>query len=51
MTVVNDATDEIDLIQERLVASDELDIHDRDPDTNYKIKRDYLIAQMKKMVG
>lgn len=51
VTVVNDASDEIDLIQERLVASEELDIHDRDPDTNYKIKRDYLIAQMKNLVG
>jgi len=51
ITEVNDASDEIDLIQERLVATGDLEIHDRDPATNYKIKRDFLIAQMKKLVG
>lgn len=51
VTVVNDASEEIDLIEERLTATDDLDIHDRDPVTNYKVKRDYLVAKMKKLVG
>ncbi|MGQ2902407.1 MAG: hypothetical protein ACT6RL_10970 [Neoaquamicrobium sediminum] len=51
VTVVNDASEEIDLIEERIVAKDTLDIDDRDPDKNYAIKKAYLIKEMKKLVG
>jgi hypothetical protein len=51
VTLVNDASEEIDLIQERIVARDELNIDDRDPDKNWKIKRDFLCAEMKRIIG
>lgn len=51
VTVTGDETEEIDLIEDRLVAKDLLEIHARDPETNWKIKRDYLSKEMKKLVG
>lgn len=50
-TIINDEKEEIDLIEDRLMCTDELEIHARNPDINWKIKRDYLCAEMKKLVG
>lgn len=49
--IVNDASEEIDLIQDRLVAKDSLYLDDRDPDRNWEIKKNYLSKQMKATVG
>lgn len=51
VTVVDDASEEIDLIEDRVVAKDTLAIDDRDPDENWSIKRDYLCRVMQEMIG
>lgn len=51
VTVVNDVSEEIDLIEDRQVLKDSLSIDDRDPEKNYIIKSTYLKAEMKKLVG
>lgn len=51
VTVIDDEREEIDLIEDRMVAREELEIHARDPDTNWRVKRDYLCKEMKKLVG
>lgn len=51
VTYVDDEREEFDLIEDRKVVRDVLDIHDRDHDTNWKIKRDYLSTEMKKEFG
>lgn len=51
VTVVNDEREEIDLIEDRIVSRGELEIHDRDPEINWKVKRSFLCAEMKKVVG
>ncbi|WP_426236511.1 hypothetical protein [Pararhizobium sp. DWP1-1-3] len=51
VTVVNDVSEEIDLIEDRQVLKDTLSIDDRDPDKNYKIKAQFLSTRMKKLMG
>lgn len=51
VTIVGDEREEIDLIEDRIVSRDTLQIHDRDPEVNWKVKRDYLCAEMKKITG
>ena len=51
VTVVNDETETIDLIEERVVAKERLQIHDKNPDVNWQIKRNFLCSEMKKLVG
>jgi len=51
ITVVDDVTEEIDLIEDRQVLKETLSIDDRDPDRNYRIKVDYLAREMKKLTG
>ena len=51
VTYVDDEREEFDLIEDRKVVRDVLDIHDRDHETNWKIKRDYLSQEMKKAFG
>jgi hypothetical protein len=51
VTVSGDESEVIDLIEDRLVSRDELEIHPRDPETNWTIKRDHLIREMKRLVG
>ncbi|TPJ21654.1 hypothetical protein [Mesorhizobium sp. B2-7-2] len=50
-TVVNDASEEIDLIEDRVVARETLEIHDRDPDINWQVKRNYLNQTMQQIFG
>ena len=50
-TIVNDIAEDIDLIEDRVVARDTLDIDDRDPEKNWEIKSKFLSNEMKKMVG
>lgn len=50
-TVVNDESEPIDLIEERVVAKDSLNIDDRDPEKIYSVKKKYLVDEMKKLVG
>lgn len=47
VTYVDDTREEIDLIQERLVVREDLELHDRDPQVNYRIKRDFLRDAMR----
>lgn len=51
VTVIDDISEEIDLIEDRQVIKDSLSIDDRDPDKNYAIKSAYLKREMKKLVG
>lgn len=51
VTIVNDEREELDLIEQRVMVREELEIHARDPETNWKIKRDFLKAEMKKLMG
>jgi len=51
VTVVNDSTEEIDLLEQRVVAKETLSIDDRDPDRNWVIKRNFLIQEMIRLVG
>jgi len=50
-TVVNDETENIDLLEDRQVIKDTLPIDDRDPDKNYFVKKSYLSNEMKKILG
>lgn len=47
VTYVDDARDVIDLIEDRLKAKEELQLDDRDPEKNYKIKKAYIKKVMK----
>ena len=49
--IENDATEVVDLIQERVVSRDTLELHDRDPAINWSIKRDFLCQEMKRLIG
>ncbi|MBY3262225.1 hypothetical protein HFO15_11250 [Rhizobium laguerreae] len=51
VTVVNDTSEELDLIEERQVLRDTLAIDDRDPIKNYKVKIGYLSKEMKRIIG
>jgi hypothetical protein len=51
VTTIDDTTEEIDLIEERQVLRDTLAIDDRDPVKNYSVKKTYLSAEMKKIIG
>lgn len=51
VTVINDISENIDLIEDRVVLKDTLGIDDRDPDTNYQVKKSYLSFEMKKLFG
>ncbi|MFH1795379.1 MAG: hypothetical protein ABIK36_12255 [Pseudomonadota bacterium] len=48
-TVVNDEMQVIDLIEELVVAKDALEIHDRDPEVNWNVKRLYICSKMQSM--
>ncbi|MBY5354340.1 hypothetical protein HFO94_12470 [Rhizobium leguminosarum] len=51
ITVINEETEVLDLIEERQMLKDTLAIDDRDPVKNYQVKTAYLAAQMKRIVG
>lgn len=51
VTVVDDASEPIDLIEDRVTIKDTISIDDRDPDKNYQVKKNYLSIEMKKLVG
>jgi hypothetical protein len=51
VTVINDVSEEVDLIEERQILQDTLAIDDRDPDKNYEVKKTYLAREMKKLIG
>ncbi|MDM9629769.1 hypothetical protein QTL95_28195 [Rhizobium sp. S152] len=51
VTVVDDHTEELDLIEERQVLKETLPIDDRDPVKNYQIKTSYLSSEMKRIIG
>jgi hypothetical protein len=42
----DDTRDEIDLIEQRLKCSDSIDLHDRDPNINYQLKKSAIIKAM-----
>ncbi|MER9184777.1 hypothetical protein [Mesorhizobium sp. M0633] len=50
-TVVNDASEEIDLIEDRVVSRETLEIHDRDPEVNWNVKKNYINATMQQLFG
>lgn len=50
-TIVNDISEDIDLIEDRVVLKDTLSIDDRDPVKNYIVKKNYLSSEMKKLIG
>jgi hypothetical protein len=50
MTVIDDESEPIDLIEDRIEIKDVLAIDDRDPEKIYTVKRDYLRQEMKKRV-
>lgn len=47
ITYIDDARDEIDLIEDRLKNTETLPLDDRDPKKNYKIKKNYIKKIMK----
>lgn len=51
ITVVDDESEPIDLIEDCVVVKDVLAIDDRDPDKIYSVKRDYLKTEMRKVIG
>lgn len=48
---VDDARDEIDLIEERLKVRENLPLDDKDPEKNYKIKKAFLTRKMVEEIG
>ncbi len=50
-SIVNDESEDIDLIEDRVQSRETLQLHDRDPVQNWKIKRDHLCQDMKKLFG
>ena len=51
VTYIDDASEEIDLIEDRIVSRQTLNIDDRDPEINWKVKKAHLCAEMKKLLG
>lgn len=51
IAVVNDESEYIDLIEDRMMSRSTLGLDDRDPDINWKIKRGFICSEMKKLVG
>lgn len=51
VTVIDDISEEVDLIEELQVLRDTLAIDDRDPIKNYNVKKSYLCREMKKLIG
>jgi hypothetical protein len=51
VTVIDDTSETIDLIEDRVALKDTLGIDDRDPEKNYQVKKSYLCVEMKKMFG
>lgn len=51
VTVVDDVSEELNLLEELVIAKDTLTIDDRDPEFNWKLKRTYLSQQMRRLVG
>jgi hypothetical protein len=47
VTYIDDTRDEFDLIEDRMKVRDRLELDDRDPDKNYKIKKLYIKKIMK----
>lgn len=48
---VDDISEPIDLIEDRVVIKDQIGITDRDPEANWKIKKGYLSHEMKQLYG
>lgn len=51
VSYIDDERKEFDLIEDRILVRETLEIHDRDHESNWIIKRDFLSEEMKKAFG
>lgn len=51
VTIINNESEELDLIEDRVQSREALKLHDRDPKINWQIKRKHICQDMKKLIG